>query len=213
MIRVRGDAVQSRARQSGTSQTLSVGDGLTRKPISDCIVCCDCKRGVWAPSSLLFCCVAARWLLLRSMNVSCCVACSQILSVCPKLHLSRIVVHIVNKIANSFTVLLRFLHGYFRILGCTLAAARPFSNTHEPTMINPMLQSQRSTTPYLPPNLQIWMISTKHTSSATSSSNQAVKSQMLPRARRASKACYNKVYYGSEETVQSSQLCKALYMG
>jgi hypothetical protein len=38
VIRVGGDAVQSRARRSGTSQTLSNGDGLTRKPISDCDV-------------------------------------------------------------------------------------------------------------------------------------------------------------------------------
>jgi hypothetical protein len=28
-----------RARRCGTSQTLSVGDGLTRKPIGDCCVC------------------------------------------------------------------------------------------------------------------------------------------------------------------------------
>ena len=39
VIRIRDDAVQSRARRSGTSQTLSVGDGLTRKPISDCMLC------------------------------------------------------------------------------------------------------------------------------------------------------------------------------
>lgn len=35
---VRGDAVQSQVRRGGTSQTLSSGDGLTRKPISDCVV-------------------------------------------------------------------------------------------------------------------------------------------------------------------------------
>ncbi|KAF2464371.1 uncharacterized protein BDR25DRAFT_96881 [Lindgomyces ingoldianus] len=53
---------QSKARRRGTSQTLSVGDGLTRKPISDCgVVCCDCRRSVWAPSSLSCCCSAARW--------------------------------------------------------------------------------------------------------------------------------------------------------
>ena len=42
-IRERGDAVQPRACRGGTSQTLSVGDGLTRKPISDCIIYCDCE--------------------------------------------------------------------------------------------------------------------------------------------------------------------------
>lgn len=52
-ICVRGDAVQSQDRRGGTSQTLSSGDGLTRKPISNCVVeWLDCGRGVWGPSSL-----------------------------------------------------------------------------------------------------------------------------------------------------------------
>ncbi|KAH8701320.1 hypothetical protein GQ44DRAFT_56509 [Phaeosphaeriaceae sp. PMI808] len=37
-IRSRDDAVQPRAGRGGTSQTLPVGDGLTRKPISDCLL-------------------------------------------------------------------------------------------------------------------------------------------------------------------------------
>lgn len=78
---VRGDAVQSRARQSGTLPTLSVGNGLDQKPISDCMLYCGCERRAWAPSSLSCCCVAARWLLLRWRNVPSCGACSQILLV------------------------------------------------------------------------------------------------------------------------------------
>ena len=31
----RGDAIKPRARRGGTSQTVSVGDGLIRKPIGD----------------------------------------------------------------------------------------------------------------------------------------------------------------------------------
>ncbi|KAK7178045.1 hypothetical protein PSPO01_15903 [Paraphaeosphaeria sporulosa] len=65
-----------RARRCGTSQTLLVSDGLTRKPISSCIlyVVTALKRCLGSVVALV---------LLRSMDVSYCVACSRILSVCP----------------------------------------------------------------------------------------------------------------------------------
>ncbi|KAF2690373.1 hypothetical protein K458DRAFT_102411 [Lentithecium fluviatile CBS 122367] len=73
-----------RARRCGTSQTLSVGNGLTRKPISNCILCIVAAIDVFglrrrfriAVSQRDDCC-CVRWL------VSYCVACSQILLVCP----------------------------------------------------------------------------------------------------------------------------------
>jgi hypothetical protein len=61
-----------RARRCGTLQTLSVGDGLTRKPIGDCCVYCD--RDAQGVSGLRRrvsrCCVTARWLPLHLVDVS-----------------------------------------------------------------------------------------------------------------------------------------------
>ena len=48
VIRVRGNAVQLRAHRSGKLQTFPVGDGLTRKPISNYMLCFCCERKVCA---------------------------------------------------------------------------------------------------------------------------------------------------------------------
>jgi hypothetical protein len=60
-----------RARRYGTSQTLSVGDGLTRKPIGDCVYCNHNAQGVSGLRRRISrCCVAARWLPLHLVDVS-----------------------------------------------------------------------------------------------------------------------------------------------
>ncbi|KAF1835675.1 hypothetical protein BDW02DRAFT_567713 [Decorospora gaudefroyi] len=68
-----------RLRRSGTLQTLSVGDGLTRNLLVTMLCRCVAVRafGLRRRSG-----VAVSRLLLRLMNRSYCVACSQILSVC-----------------------------------------------------------------------------------------------------------------------------------
>lgn len=63
---MRGDAVQLKARRSGTLQTFSVGDGYAV---------------IWLRKETLGYVMTA-WPLLRSMNVPYCVACSKVLSFC-----------------------------------------------------------------------------------------------------------------------------------
>jgi hypothetical protein len=61
-----------RAHRYGTSQTLSVGDGLTRKPIGDCCVYWDHNaQGVSGLRRRISrCSAAARWLPLHLVDVS-----------------------------------------------------------------------------------------------------------------------------------------------
>ena len=61
-----------RARRRGTLQTLSVGDGLTRKPIGDCCVCIVIVTLKGCPGFVIASCVAvsvARWLPLHLVGV------------------------------------------------------------------------------------------------------------------------------------------------
>ena len=64
----------AKARRCGTLQALSDSDGLTRKPISDCIVyvVTVMLKGVSGlRRRILHCCVVARWLPLHLVDVSC----------------------------------------------------------------------------------------------------------------------------------------------
>jgi hypothetical protein len=64
----------AKARRCGTLQALSNNDGLTRKPISDCVVCdvaCMRKGVSGLRRRILHCCVVARWLPLHLVDVSC----------------------------------------------------------------------------------------------------------------------------------------------
>lgn len=62
----------SRARRCGTSQTLSDGDRLARKPINDCVcIVTMMLDGVYGlRHRALRCCVVARWLPLHLVDVS-----------------------------------------------------------------------------------------------------------------------------------------------
>jgi hypothetical protein len=52
----------SRARRCGTLQTLSVGDGLARKPISDCCVCIMIVMLKGCLGFVVASCVVVSWL-------------------------------------------------------------------------------------------------------------------------------------------------------